>query len=149
MIALDIILDGDGCWPDVRVNPDVQFNKHTAMSIARLRGGMTSGKGSVAVRLDMADGRVVIAETSMTFFLAAADAFRARAEHEKGADAVRPLHLLGEQTPVIWGVAVAGLAAFYLDPYFGDRILIGIFTVMCWVIIAGSIIRKRKKGQMQ
>ena len=84
MIALDVILDGDGCWPDVHTNPDVQFNKHTAMAIARLRGGMASGKDSVAVRLDMADGRVVIAETSMALFLAAADAFRARAEHEKG-----------------------------------------------------------------
>lgn len=88
MPTLRIILDGDGCWPDADpAQPHVHFDQQTALAVARLPGGMSSGNGSVSIRLDMPDGSIIIAQTSERLFLAAADAFRAVAEMERKANA--------------------------------------------------------------
>lgn len=76
MPALNIILEGEGCWPDLHEKKVI----HTTdpISVAALPRGMSSGSASVAFRIDLPDGTVVVAETSMALFLAAARAFRAR-----------------------------------------------------------------------
>lgn len=87
MPSLKIILDGDGCWPDLVGDkaPERVFDQHAELAVARLPGGMCSGADSVSIRADMKDGKTFVFQTSMTLFLAAADAFRARQEMERAA----------------------------------------------------------------
>lgn len=75
MIHMGIILDGDGAWPDLG---EKTVHKTTVDSVTALAAGMVSGNTSVAVRVNLPDGSVVIAETSLRLFLGAAAAFRAR-----------------------------------------------------------------------
>lgn len=75
MLDLPIHLDGDGCWPDLVDEPVIETQK---MEVAVLSQGMASGAPSVAVRVDLPDGRSVVAQTSLKLFLTAADAFKAR-----------------------------------------------------------------------
>jgi hypothetical protein len=46
--------------------------------VAVLDGGMKSGRPSVAIRLDLPDGRTVVAETSARLFCVAARAIMAK-----------------------------------------------------------------------
>ena len=83
MVALTIILQGDNAWPDLAqriVAGQVIHlgNNAPAIQVAALPGGMTNGGTSIMLRIDLPDGRVVLAETSLALFLAAADAFRVR-----------------------------------------------------------------------
>jgi uncharacterized protein (UPF0371 family) len=78
---LDIKLDGDRSWPDLAGKSDDQIVQTDRMSVALLPGGMASGKASVAIRIDLPDGRTVIAQTSQELFDAAAPAFRGRLEY--------------------------------------------------------------------
>lgn len=80
MIGLEIILDGEGCWPDL-ITENIMMvhlgNESPAIQVAGLGEGMLSGKPSVSFRLDLPNGTVVIAETSLALFLTAADALKA------------------------------------------------------------------------
>lgn len=80
MPALDIILHGDGCWPDLKEKRDqvIHLAEGAHIAIAALPGGMTNGKTSVSIRIDLPDGRVVVAETSLTLLGTAVDMFRAQ-----------------------------------------------------------------------
>lgn len=78
MIALIIKLDGEGSWPDLEGKPLLQPAR--AIEVALLPGGMASGKASVAIRIDLPDGRTVIAQTSEELFQGAARVFRGRLE---------------------------------------------------------------------
>lgn len=78
MIALDLLLGGDGVWPELAEKEVIHLGNETVLGIAALAGGMTSGSTSVMFRFDLPDGRVVLAETSLRLFLAAADALRER-----------------------------------------------------------------------
>jgi hypothetical protein len=80
MPALDIILHGDGCWPDLKEHPDrvIHLADGTLIAMAALPGGMTSGQTSVSIRIDLPDGRVVVAETSLALLGTAVDMFRAQ-----------------------------------------------------------------------
>ncbi len=79
MLSLDIHLDGDGCWPDLK-DKEVITSENIAnpLQITGLAGGMASGKPSVTLRIDLADGRVVLAQTSLALLLTAADGLKAR-----------------------------------------------------------------------
>jgi hypothetical protein len=46
--------------------------------VAALPRGTVSGKPTVTFRVDLPDGTVVLAETTLSLFLSAADAFKAR-----------------------------------------------------------------------
>lgn len=85
MNEIKVILEGDGCWPDLAEKekegkfihlPDPQ------MQIAALSKGMTSGKPSISIRFELPDGKTVMAETSMRLFIAAAEAFKAKYAQE-------------------------------------------------------------------
>lgn len=79
MPAMNIILDGDNAWPDLREKvADGTLPETEAVSVACLPRGMNSGKPTVAIRLDLPDGTAVIGQTSLALFLTAADAFKAR-----------------------------------------------------------------------
>jgi uncharacterized protein (UPF0371 family) len=81
MPYMNIKLDGDRCWPDLADKPDEQILQVQNIDVALLPGGMSSGKASVAIRINLPDGRVVIAQTSQELFDAAARAFRGRLEY--------------------------------------------------------------------
>lgn len=93
MPALNIILDAEGCWPDISrrlQDKSATWDECKSLSVARLTGGMQSGADSVAIRLDMNDGKTHVVQTSMALFLAAADAFRARQQFEAAQAGDKP-----------------------------------------------------------
>ena len=74
--GISIILDGDGCWPDLKTRP---WSKGAIMSIAALPNGTSGGSPSVTIRVETNDGKtIILAETTMRLFLGAARAFRAK-----------------------------------------------------------------------
>lgn len=77
MIPLSIILNGDNAWPDLGDGRKLHHIK-SGMAVALLDGGMSSGKPSVAIRIDLPDGSAVVAETSARLFCSAAKAFMAK-----------------------------------------------------------------------
>jgi hypothetical protein len=81
MNGLNIYLEGDGAWPDLldkKKEDIIHLGNGTSMSVAALSNGMVSGRPSIMLRLDLPDGKVVLAETTMRLFLSAADVFRTR-----------------------------------------------------------------------
>lgn len=75
--ALDLVLDGDGAWPDMLGVPEAKLE-----AIGRLTKGTSGGHSSIAFRLRMPDGSLVIAQTTMKLFLTAADTMRAADERD-------------------------------------------------------------------
>ena len=87
MNIIKVILEGDNCWTDLAEK--IQDGKVTWLrggniSIAALSKGTTSGRPSISIRIDLPDGKVVIAETSLRLFLGAAEAFKAKYGAELG-----------------------------------------------------------------
>lgn len=79
MIGMSIILDGDNAWPDLKDKPPIHLgNGAPPLQVAVLKGGMTSGRPSIAIRADLPDGRVLVAETTARLFVSAARAIEAR-----------------------------------------------------------------------
>jgi hypothetical protein len=79
MPSLTLKLNGDGAWPDLRVKPFVHLRDDgPAIEIAVLNSGMSSGRPSVAIRLDLPDGTTVLAQTSARLFCSAGRAIAAR-----------------------------------------------------------------------
>ena len=74
MNALDIALDGDGCWPEVAGAPEAML-----LGIALLKRGTTGGKHSVMFKLRMPDGSFVLAQTTFALLDSAVLAMRTRA----------------------------------------------------------------------
>lgn len=81
MPVIQLILDGDGAWPDLENNPNVEWVKEP-IKIAVLPGGMTSGRPALAIRLDLKDGKTIVAQTSLALFATAARGIRARYSQE-------------------------------------------------------------------
>jgi hypothetical protein len=78
--TIRIHLDGDGCWPDLidRQSEIIHVGDGSVIDIAALDAGMTSGRMSVALRIDLPDGRPLIAETSWRSLATAVQAIAAR-----------------------------------------------------------------------
>ena len=74
MTGLPIIFD-EPAWPDLQSKFVLTSED---ISIAALESGMASGRPSVAIRVNLSDGSVVIAQTSARLFAAAARAMMAR-----------------------------------------------------------------------
>lgn len=73
--TLDFIACGDGAWPDLANKHDAGKLIHirdSAFRVTTLDMGMASGRPSVAIRIDLPDGRVVLFETSARIFYEAA-----------------------------------------------------------------------------
>lgn len=71
-------LEGDGAFSDLQDKLDQVVHLTEPFTIAALEGGMISGRPSIAIRIDLPDGKVVIQETSILAFLAAADTIKAK-----------------------------------------------------------------------
>lgn len=88
MPALSIHTHGDECWPDLNpieerlADGRVIHLVGTGLSMARMPEGLASGKSSVTIRVDLPDGRVVLAETSLALLSTAVRAFEAADERE-------------------------------------------------------------------
>lgn len=85
MNIIKVILEGDSCWPellDKLMVGKIIHLREGVLQIAGLSKGMKSGKPSISIRIDLPDGRVVLAETSMRLFLSAAEAFEQRYRKE-------------------------------------------------------------------
>lgn len=76
MPALQVVLDGDNCWPKLRAG----FIEGKWVGIARLRRGTVLGNATVTVRILLPDGQTVLAETTLALLEGAVRAFRAAEE---------------------------------------------------------------------
>lgn len=79
MPHMTIITQGDNCWPDLKERmrtemPAPVVHIKSPIQVARLPGGMASGKSSVMFRFELVDGTTVLAETSLELFASAARA---------------------------------------------------------------------------
>lgn len=82
MPAISIVLQTPA-WPEL--DREKVLHTQKTIGVTLLEGGMASGAHSVALRIDLEDGRTVIAETSIALFLMAADALRAKAREDAAA----------------------------------------------------------------
>lgn len=96
MPELKINLEGDGLLAGVP--PDMVVNIETPVTITALDGGMESGRPSVAIIADLPDGRKVFIQTSMIMFVLAANAMRAKYQHQLDSGQVRGVASNKDQT---------------------------------------------------
>lgn len=79
MIPMVIKLDGESAWPELAGKDIIHLaNGAPAIQVAVLDKGMASGRPSVAIRVDLPDGKHVVAETSARLFCMAARAITAK-----------------------------------------------------------------------
>jgi hypothetical protein len=86
MHALRVILDADGCWPDLPEKDEAGLlinamsgEDEAQIALALLPHGTQEGRPSVTIRLDLPDGRTILAQTTLRLFTSAARAFAAKA----------------------------------------------------------------------
>ena len=91
MPVIRINTGGDNAWSDLRQMVEANdprliqaMGDETVWALTILEGGMVSGRYSVGLRLDLPDGRHVVAETSWDAFRAAFLALRAKIEPVPG-----------------------------------------------------------------
>ena len=77
MPVLHILPYGDGRWTDLDPERTTWLRDAGQLTVAGLSKGLQSGLPSVAIRIDLPDGSVVVAETTLRLFLTAADALKA------------------------------------------------------------------------
>ena len=73
-----LILDGDGAFSDLAGHEDRIIHLTGVFTIASLEKGMVGGAPSIAIRIDLPDGKTVIQETSVRAFMTAAEALKAK-----------------------------------------------------------------------
>lgn len=75
MPAIYVIIEKEPSWPDlvekVRQGQVIHLSNETPWEIATLGDGTVSGQPSICLRLDLPDGRTVVAETTLRAFQAA------------------------------------------------------------------------------
>jgi len=73
MPALTLHLNGDGLWPELaeKLGTDalIHLSNDATIHVGVLPAGMASGLPSVALRIDLPDGRILVAETSARLFV--------------------------------------------------------------------------------
>ena len=79
LIGMTINLNGDGAWPDLSTRKVIHLDQNAPpIKVAVLDKGMISGRPSVAIRLELPDGEVVIAETTARLFCGVAKMIMAK-----------------------------------------------------------------------
>lgn len=68
-------MDADGAWTDMAGK---KVMRTTGLRMGVLPHGMQSGAPSVAIRIDLPDGQIVIAETSLALLVTTVNSIRAR-----------------------------------------------------------------------
>ena len=84
MLQLTVNLEGDGAWPDLIEKEFIHAREGSSIQVAPLDGGMASGLPSVTIRIDLSDGKVLVAETSARLFVMAADIIAAKYPKVRG-----------------------------------------------------------------
>lgn len=79
MLRLEVFANGDKCWPDLVTRG---YRAGRIVGIARLPGGLASGRSSVTVRIELGDSTIVLGETSLAALYAAVLALWAIDEKE-------------------------------------------------------------------
>ena len=79
MTPLSIDLQGDDSWKDLAGR---EVKEGMLTRVAALAHATEEGRAAVALRVELEDGTVVVAHTTMRLFLAAARAFAARYAEE-------------------------------------------------------------------
>ena len=70
---------GDGDWSDLKEKPYHHLgNEAKPIEVCVLDHGMGSGRPSIAMRLELPDGQIVVAETSARLFCTAARVIMSR-----------------------------------------------------------------------
>lgn len=67
MLQMSLNFDGDACWPDLSFGKNanaIHLTEGNPIKIAVLTAGMTSGRPSIAIRIDLPGGPAIVAETS-------------------------------------------------------------------------------------
>ena len=73
MLHMNVVFD-EPAWPDLaekQAKGDLIHLRNGEMKVAVLDAGLTSGRPSVAVRIDLPDGKSVLGETSARLFCTA------------------------------------------------------------------------------
>lgn len=79
MTMLRVMLDGEGAFADLAGKEDKVIHLTGPFVVAALEGGMKgSGAPSVAIRIDLPDGRTVIQETSLKLWYTATRALKGK-----------------------------------------------------------------------
>jgi hypothetical protein len=106
MTQIVMHLEGDGCWPDLAERRDdvVHLTEDTPLEVALLQAGMQSGKASVAIRFNLPEGKIVIAESSLAVLGSAIKGFEARA-------GVAPGHTFLDEVRAMRAILQSGLPA--------------------------------------
>lgn len=85
MIGFNVLFvptDAKPAWPELEREPVIHLaNDAPALRVAVIEAGMQTGLPSIALRIDLPDGKTVIAETSARLFCTAARAIMARYPH--------------------------------------------------------------------
>jgi len=76
-MILSINLNGDNAWPELKADNVIHLESGH-IQVATLEGGTNKGAPSIAIRLDLPDGKTVIAETHAGVFITAAKLIEAR-----------------------------------------------------------------------
>lgn len=88
MIGMIINLNGDNAWPDIQDKEIIHLsNDAPPIQVATLEGGLASGRPSIAIRIDLPDGKVVVVETTARLFCSAGRAIQAKYPDLFGDDA--------------------------------------------------------------
>lgn len=79
MTRVVIFNNGDACWPDLDEKRAAgllldEMDTNAKISFALLEKGTQQGKPTVTIRVDMADGRVLLTQTTLRLFQSTADA---------------------------------------------------------------------------
>lgn len=88
MPRIDVIGNGDGCWPDLAEKLangrviELMGKDAPPIGMALLKHGMTSGRASVTIRIELPDGRSLLTETSLALLKQAVGIFTLIAEKE-------------------------------------------------------------------
>lgn len=82
MTGLEIHLDGDGCWPDL-AEKQAAGKLHEPgrlAGVALLPSATTAGKHTVTFRVELPDGSIATAETTLALLVTAVGGLKTRAE---------------------------------------------------------------------
>ena len=79
MLQIKLILDDDEAWPDLKIKEFHHLgNDAKPIQVATLEDGLQSGRPSVAIRIDLNDGQIIVAETTARLFCLASKAIMAK-----------------------------------------------------------------------
>jgi hypothetical protein len=75
MVPLDVIMNGENCWPELYENGQPKFTVADLVAVARLPHATSSGKSSVTFRIELPDGQTVLAQTTLALLTQAVTLF--------------------------------------------------------------------------